>query len=133
MNVRISSSYVDRLIAEQDLLGLYQVVGIRSEEGELPPECWLSTRLLEWEGATRSGIWQYYEGLAADTFQRVSLALDQAGFTDIAEQYRYGQQTWDVPEQVASVDRWIDDHQPRIKAAVLSLLAGSRSFLCAQT
>ena len=131
MKVRIASAYVDRLLAEKDLLGLYQIVGIRSEEGELPLECWLFARLLDWEGATRSGVWQYYEGLAEDTFQRVSLALEQAGFPDIAEQYRYGRSAWEVPEQIASVDRWIDDHQIRIKAAALSLLTSCRSFLSA--
>ncbi len=104
MIVCFANSYVDRLFAERDLLGIYYLVGTVAEERPLPEEFWLFSRLLEWEGAVRSGIWQYYEGVVEDTFQRVCRGLDQFGLSELAEQYRFGQRVWRVSEQVAALD-----------------------------
>ena len=131
MNVRFASSYVDRLFAERDLPGIHHLVSVVVAERPLAEEFWLFSRLLEWEGATRSGIWQYYEGVAEDTFQRVSRALDQFGLSELAEQYRFGQRVWRVPEQVAVLDRWIDAHTQDIYAAIFRLIAPHRPALYA--
>ena len=129
MNVRFANSYVDRLFAERDLLGIYHLVSIVAEERSLAEEFWLFSRLLEWEGATRSGIWQYYEGIAEDTFQRVSRDLDQFGLSELAGQYRFGQRVWQVPEQVAVLDHWIDAHTQDIYDTLFGLIAAHRPSL----
>ena len=97
-------SYVDRLFAERDLPGLYHLISVVGAERPLPEEFWLFSRLLEWVGSTRSGLWQYYERLSSDTFTRMSRALEQFGLSEIAERYRFGQSSWDGPDQAASLD-----------------------------
>lgn len=133
MDLRFANSYVDRLFAERDLLGIYHLVRAVAEERLLVEEYWLFSRLLEWEGSTRSGIWQYYEHIAEDTFQRVGRDLDQFGLSELAEQYRFGQRVWRVPEQVALLDRWIDAHAREIYVAAFHLIASHRPSLYASS
>ncbi len=129
MIVRFANSYIDRLFAERDLLGIYQLVGIVAKQRPLAEEFWLFSRMLEWEGATRSGIWQYYECIADDTFERVSRDLDQFGLSDLAEQYRFGQRIWKTPERTVVLDRWIDAHTREITDAIFHLIAPHRLSL----
>ena len=131
MIVCFANSYVDRLFAERDLLGIYYLVGTVAEERPLPEEFWLFSRLLEWEGAVRSGIWQYYEGVVEDTFQRVCRGLDQFGLSELAEQYRFGQRVWRVSEQVAALDDWIDARSQDIYATIFRLIVPHRPSLYA--
>ena len=47
MTVRFADSYVDRLFAERDLLGIYHLVSIVAEQRPLAEEFWPFSRLLE--------------------------------------------------------------------------------------
>jgi hypothetical protein len=87
MAVRFANSYVDRLFAERDMLGLHHLISITERARALPEELWLFCRLLEWVGSSRSGVWQYDDGLSEETFLRISRALDQFGLSEIAERY----------------------------------------------
>jgi len=110
IHLRYASAYIDRVFAERDEIALYQIVGAISAERQLSEEFWLFCRLQEWTGSTRSGVWQYYEGLPEETFRRVSAGLEQRGLNKIADQYRFGKSFWDTPDQAAGLDRWLDDH-----------------------
>jgi hypothetical protein len=133
MAVRFASSYVEALFAERDMLGLHHLITVVSAERQLPEEFWLFNRLLEWIGSTRSGVWQYYEGLSPDVFTRMTRALDGLGLSEIAERYRFGQSTWDGPDQAASLDQWIDAHERQIESAAFELIASRKDDLIHET
>jgi hypothetical protein len=129
MDVRFTNSYVERLFSERDMLALYHLVGVTSRERALPGEFWLFSRLLEWVGSTRSGVWQYYEGLSDETFERVCHGLDQFRLMDIAEIYRSGRSAWRGPEQAASLDEWLDAHAQQIESRAFDLIASRKELL----
>lgn len=122
MGVRFSSSYVDRLFAERNLSGLHHLISVLERERKLPDGCWFFCRIHEWVGSTRSGVWQYYESIPKETFERVSRALDQFGYPDIAEQYRSGMVIWNGPDRAASLDRWIWNREREIEDAAFEMI-----------
>ena len=87
----------------------------------LPDEFWLFCRIYEW-APSRSGVWQYYEGLSEEEFERVSRALEHFGLVEIAEKYRQGKMTWNGPNLAADLDEWLDTHQRQIHEAVFNLI-----------
>lgn len=133
MAVRFANSYVEKLFAERDMLGLYHLICVVGAERQLPEEFWLFSRLLEWVGSTRSGVWQYYDGLPADTFMRMTRALEQFGLSEIAERYRFGHDSWAGPDQAASIDEWLDAHEQQIEIAAFELIAARKNDLNHET
>src|SRR6266436_3257576 len=89
MSVRFANSYIDRLFAEKDLDGLHHLISAVGRDRPLPQQFWLFCRVLEWAPA-RSGVWQYYDGLSEEKFERMSQALERFGLGDLAEKYRLG-------------------------------------------
>lgn len=133
MSARFANSYVERLFAERDMLGLYHLISVVGAEHQLPEEFWVFSRLLEWVGSTRSGVWQYYERLSADTFTRMTRALEQFGLSEIAERYRFGHSSWTGPDQAASLDEWLDAHEQQIESAAFELIAARKDDLNHET
>jgi hypothetical protein len=129
MPVRFASSYVNRLFAERDLLGLHHLVSVLERDKELPDGCWLFCRIIEWTGSTRSGVWQYYESIPKDTFERVGEAFDKFGHAEIAEHYRSGMVVWDGPDRAASLDRWIWSHEREIEDAAFEMIKPHQEIL----
>ena len=124
-----ADSYIDKLFTERDMLGLYQVIIAIEQDRALPVEFWLFCRLLEWSGSTRSGIWQYYEGLPDEQFERISRDLDRFGLAEIADKYRSGRDLWNKPDRADSLDEWVDAHEQQIELAAFDLIFGHRDFL----
>ena len=105
----IANTYVERIFADKDLGEIYWVIGVVEKDRRLPDEFRLFCRIYEWAPA-RSGVWQYYEGLPDEQFNRVNSNLDRFGLAWIAEKYRLGKRTWDGPTQAEEVDHWLDTH-----------------------
>ena len=122
MRVRFASSYVDQLFADRDLSGLHHLVSIKERDQKLPDECWLFCRILEWIGSSRSGVWQYYESVPNETFERVSRAFDKLGYSDIAERYRSGMISWDGPDRARSLDQWMFAHEDAVRDAAFDMI-----------
>ena len=122
MGVRFANSYVDRLFAERDLVGLHHLFSVLERDKILPEECWLFCRIIEWMGSTRSGVWQYYERIPKETFDRISRAFEKFGHSEIAEHYRSGLAIWDGADRAASLDRWIWAHEREIEEAALGMI-----------
>lgn len=122
MAAPLAKPYVEQLFAEKNLNEIYWAISVVAKVRELPDEFWLFSRVYEW-APSRSGVWQYYEGLSAERFKRVSEGLDRFGLVEIAKQYRLGQRTWDGPTQAAEVDDWLDQHTAEIHSAVFRLIA----------
>ncbi len=129
MSIRFANSYVDNLFAQRDMLELHRLISIVGDEHPLPEQFWLFCRVLEWTGATRSGIYQYYETLSDDLFSRMSHALVQFGLQEIAQKYQSGKDLWDKPDRASSLDEWIDAHEQEIENAVFELVAVSKNDL----
>ena len=129
MSVRFSDAYVDRLFEQRDLPGLHHLISVPGRDRDLPCELWLFCRMLEWMGSTRSGVWQYYEGVSQETFQKISGSLDKYGFAELAEKYRHGKEAWDGSERAASLDKWIDTHEVQIEEWLLDLAIRARDSL----
>jgi hypothetical protein len=128
MPAPLAKAYVDRLFAEKNLGEIYWAISVVEQDRALPEEFWLFSRIYEWAPA-RSGVWQYYESLSGEQFERISDALDRFGLSDIAEKYRLGRSTWDGPTQAGEVDRWLDRNADRIHAAVFKLIADKKDRL----
>ena len=47
-----------------------------------------------------AGVWQYYESLAEQMYERLAHALDRFGLRDIAEEYRLGRTTGNTRREV---------------------------------
>jgi len=128
MSVRFANSYIDRLFAEKDLGKLYHLIDVVCRDRPLPEEFWLFCRVYEWAPA-RSGVWQYYEGLPEEKFERVSQALERFGLAELAEKYRLGKSTWNGPDRAASLDAWLEAHAQQIHDAVFQLVAARKDCL----
>lgn len=129
MSIRFADSYVDRLFNERDMLGLHHLVSVMEQDRTLPEECWIFCRMLEWLGSTRSGVWQYYESIADETFQRLGRALEQSGHFELAGRYRSGMSIWNGPDRASSLDRWMDAHEDEIRDAAFELISRRRDCL----
>ena len=129
MAIEFADSYIDRLFAERDLLGLYHIITVMEQDRALPEEFWLFRRLREWAGSSRSGIWQYYESLPEEEFERMVQALDRFGLAEIADKYRSGRDLWNKPDRADSLDEWVDAHEQQIELAAFDLIFGHRDFL----
>ena len=129
MPVRYARSYVDRLYEAKDVSALYSVVNVVSADRTLPDQFWLFLRLWEWCGATRSGIWQYYESISSRDFEKIAHALDGSGLMDLAEKYRSGMKHWKEPGGCVELDRWIDRHWRELEGFVFDLIADYRQHL----
>lgn len=129
MAIRFANSYINRLFVERDMTGLHHLISVLERDRSLPEEFWLFCRVLEWIGSTRSGVWQYYEGLSDEMFDRMSQALQRFGLAEIADRYRFGRTVWDGPDQAASLDEWIDKHEQQIESAVFDLILRRKDCL----
>lgn len=129
MSVRFANSYVNKLFAERDMPGLHHLISVIGAERQLSEPFWLFCRLLEWSGSTRSGVWQYYEALSEDTFVRVNQALVRFGLSEIAQRYQAGRDSWNGPDQAASLDEWMDAHEHQIHSAAFYLIAARKAEL----
>src|SRR5436853_677958 len=117
MAVRYAQSYIDRLYEMRDIFTLHWVISVVSRDHELPQQFWLFIQLWNWACATRSGVWQYYESISAEEFQRIAQALDRFGLPELAERYRGGMKSWKDPERCLDLDRWIEHHWNKLETA----------------
>jgi hypothetical protein len=128
MSVRFANRHIDRLFAEKDLDKLYNLIEVVSKDRPLPEEFWLFCRVFEWAPA-RSGVWQYYDGLPEEKFERMSGALDRFGLAELAEKYRLGRSTWNGPDRAATLDAWLEAHAEEIHNAIFRLVAARKDCL----
>jgi hypothetical protein len=129
MAIRFAESYITRLLADRDIAGLYHLIRVMGREHPLGEAFWLFCRLLEWRGSSRSGVWQYCDGLPDELFVRMSEALEKFGLLEIAVNYRIGRRSWDGPDRAASVDDWIETHEDDIGTVAFELIASRRREL----
>ncbi|SRR5258705_8164417 len=129
MTIRFAKSYVDRLFAERDVTGLHHLIGVVSRDRALPEQFWLFCRIIEWIGATRSGVWQYYESTPADQIKAVTQALRRFGLDEIAGKYSTGKRAPTKPDRDESLDHWIDTHEQQINDTVFNLIATRKDLL----
>jgi hypothetical protein len=122
MHPRYSENYVQKLFDEKDLGALHQVISVVSRDRELPNQFWLFNKMVEWEGATRSGIWQYYESIPRTEFDKIARGLVEAGLVELAEKYRGGMNTWNKDDRAVSFDKWIDANADSIRSQLLELV-----------
>jgi len=129
MVARYAKSYVDRLYQTKDIFALHSVICVVGRRRDLPEQFSLFLRLWDWCCSTRSGIWQYYEGVSADEFESLAGALERFGLHEFSKHYRSGMRTWKEPEGCGELDRWIENHWPELEATAFRLIADSRDCL----
>jgi hypothetical protein len=129
MVTRYAKSYIDRLYQAKDVFALHGVACVVGKHRELPEQFSLFLRLWEWCCSTRSGSWQYYEGISARDFETTAQALERFGLRELAERYRSGMSTWKEPRRCGDLDRWIDSHWRELEATAFRLIADDRNCL----
>jgi hypothetical protein len=122
VEARFARSYIDRLFSEKDYGLIHHLISVIEMQKELPEEFWLFCRIFEW-APSRSGVWQYYEGLPSELFERVEKDLDRFELVEIAEKYRIGKAVWEQPEEIRKLDKWQRQNASRIHDAVFGLIA----------
>jgi hypothetical protein len=128
MGVRYSARYIDRIFAEQDFLFIYQTIEVVSQARSLPEEFWLFCRIYEW-APSRSGVWQYYEGLPDLKFERVSAALECFGLYAVVQRYRSGKDAWHDKDAMRALDSWLVANAAGIHASLFALIRSQMDLL----
>lgn len=129
MHPRFAETYVENLFSQRNLSGLPHLISVVERDRELPEQCWLFCRLLEWRGSRRSGIWQYYEGLPQDEFERIAKAAEDAGLKELANKYRHGKAAWNTEDNACSLDKWMDANREFISSELMCLLGDCREIM----
>ena len=129
MEPRYSNSYVERLVLERDRDRLYQLLSVLARRAILPEELWAFNRMMEWLGSTRSGVWQYYEGIPEDVFARLRNWLLRVGWQELHARYTEGMAELSAGGNCAQLDRWLDEHDEDIVAALWHLVAPQIGWL----
>ena len=132
MLARYAKSYIDQLYEARDITMLHGVVSVVGKQRQLPEEFSIFLRLWDWCCSTRSGIWQYYECLAAgdaSEFKSLAEGLDRFGLSDVAARFRPGMTTWQEPNRCDELDAWIDSHWKELEAKTFQLISANREFL----
>jgi hypothetical protein len=129
MTAQYSPSYIEELFERKDYVGIYTLIEVRARNQKVPDECALFSRILEWVGSTRSGVWQYYESLKEDRFSEVCRLLDKFGMLEVKSKYQEGMQIWQDSNASTKLDRWIDQHESSIYSSILSHAYGAISEL----
>ncbi|MDX2109043.1 MAG: hypothetical protein SFY80_02255 [Verrucomicrobiota bacterium] len=129
MTAQYSPSYIDDLFERKDYVGIHSLIEVRARNQKVPDECALFSRILEWAGSTRSGVWQYYESLKEEQFCEVCRLLEKFGMREVKSKYQEGMQIWQDSDASTELDRWIDAHESFIYSSILSHAHGAISEL----
>ena len=127
MALRYTDSYIDDLFEQQNLPGIYELISSIDKE-DLPEEFWLFCRTYEWV-PSRSGVWQYFEGLTPDQFQLNQQLLRKHGLTELADRHLSGSRAWEDEDEMAILDQWLDDNYESIHSHIFELIQGRRDAL----
>lgn len=134
-NVAYSSSYVDSIIQARNIPALITLIDIRERIYPLPDECELFRELIFWLGATRSGIYQYYENRKANDPKIIKVAalLEKFHFYDALEKYISGVHIWnEVPQDLDrydAIETWIESNEIRLISLAINVLVREIQFL----
>lgn len=107
MEPRYSASYIDQLVGERDSPGLHQLIAAVGRRSKLPDELWVFSRVLEWLGATRSGVWQYYESIEGEVFTRLKDWLLRTGWRGVHARYAQGMLDFSSGSDCGDLDDWL--------------------------
>jgi len=121
MNIKYADSYIDRLFSESDLYTIYSVITAVEKQKSLSDEFWLFCRVFEW-APSRSGVWQYYEGVNSNEFHRLQQLMRQFRLIEIAEKHLKGKQEWKDSEKMSELDNWLYDNEDSIHESVFKLI-----------
>jgi len=116
MNIKYADSYLDRVFSEKDSATLHQIVSTKREivSGRL----WLACRFLEWIGSTRSGVWQWHEGIEATESKRIIDLLAIYAPQEILEWYRFGESSWEDEGEINKLDDWLEQNESTIQELI---------------
>jgi hypothetical protein len=129
MEPRYAPSFVEQIVRERDEAKLYQLLSVLARRATLPDELWAFARVLEWLGSIRSGVWQYYEGIDREVFERLGTWLSQVGWHEIHARYTGGMTEHLAGGNCADLDRWLDQHDAEIMTALWELVAPLTDWL----
>jgi hypothetical protein len=113
----------------RDLPAIYDVVCALGKDRNLSFEFLAFMWLWEWRGSRRSGIWQYYEGIAREDFEKISSALDHFGIATLAQRYRHGMNVWEDEDESEALTQWMYDHNEEIEDATFNLIVAQKHQL----
>lgn len=134
-NVAYSSSYVDSIVQSGNVPALITLIDIRERIHPLPDECELFRELIFWLGATRSGIYQYYENRKINDPKIIKVAalLEKFHFYEALEKFISGIHIWnEAPQNLDkfdAIDTWIEDNEAKLISLALKILICQIEFL----
>ena len=118
MDPRYSEAYVEQIIHERDGDRLHQLLSVLARRATLPDDLWAFNRMLEWLGSIRSGVWQYYGGIDQSDFGRLQDWLLRVDLPELHARYTAGMVEFSAGGDGSQLDRWIDEHDSEILAAL---------------
>ena len=129
MSVQYAKTFVDRACESKDVFALYSIVNSIGREKVLSEPLKAFIRLWDWCCMTRSGIWQYYEGISLESVEETATMLERNDLGEVALRYRAGFRNWQKPHYCGDLDNWIDENWDAIEAAALNLVKSNLGSL----
>ena len=119
MNVAYAPSYIDEVFARRDALALHTIITVRARTSQLPEECALFVRTLEWLGSD----WQYYEATKEEDFIELCRLLKKFGMSDVLAKYQEGR------AQSSDFSEWFGQKEPAIHDQMFEIAKRAIDFL----
>lgn len=119
MSAVYAPSYIDEVLARRDALALHTVITVRARTSQLPEECSLFARTLEWLGSD----WQYYEATKEEDFIELCRLLKKFEMSDVLAKYQEARLTH------MDLSRWFQQNEAAIRDRIFEIAKLSVDFL----
>ncbi len=119
MSVAYAPSYIDEVFDRRDALALHTIITVRARASQLPEECALFARTMEWLGSD----WQYYEATKEEDFIELCRLLKKFGLLDVLRKYQEGR------TKPSDFSAWFRRHETEIHGRIFEIAKRSVDFL----
>jgi hypothetical protein len=122
MSVAYAPSYIDAVFETRDASALHTIISVRARQRQMPDECALFIRVLEWLGSD----WQYYDSLPDGDFLEVCRLLEKFGMTDVLAMYKRGKALAEDSRELAD---WTIAHEAQVRDELFRHAKKAADFL----
>lgn len=119
MSVSYVPSYIDEVFARRDAQALHTIITVRSRASQLPEECALFARTIEWLGSD----WQYYESTKEEDFIELCRLLKKFELLDVLAKYQEGR------TKPSDFSEWFGRYETEIHGRIFEIAKRSVAFL----
>ncbi|PXA03069.1 hypothetical protein DDZ13_14225 [Coraliomargarita sinensis] len=71
----------------------------------------MGARLLEWCSSTRSGVWQWHEGISEKESEKIRRLLAEYASQELEQWYQFGEKQLQNEKEIEKLDQWLDSNE----------------------